>query len=342
MGDRIRRGLLVAGVVAIVAAAGLAPDGPAIAGGVCGDLETVVIAGVQTCTHGGDEPVPDVVAPSGSRSLATRSALPPAPCAGNGQAGHRIRVFLGYPSDTAAPDAAAARPLIKQAVALADQNLDAQSPTTLGQHYRFWCAKDHGVTITTLRLPAIGGDAAYSFSEVANALDAMGYRDPDFVYVAFVANIDCCYPYGGQGSLVDDDRPDPAHNANNGPRPRYSMIRFGPGYAAGSLALAFQHEVGHNLGAVQNTAPHASGGFHCYETYDTMCYNDGASYFAGGGLLVGSCPGVSATGLYAFDCNGDDYYNVEPAPSSYLSNHWNVADSAWLSPVGISGTLQSP
>src|SRR6186997_1655201 len=49
----------------------------------CGDLQRVVIAGVATCTHGGDEPVPDIVA-TGSRSLATRSATPPAPCPGNG------------------------------------------------------------------------------------------------------------------------------------------------------------------------------------------------------------------------------------------------------------------
>jgi len=327
-------------LVAVIAAAitvGTPPAPTAAAHSVCGDLQTVVIAGVNACTHGGDEPVPDLVVPSVSRSLASRSATPRPPCPGNGRGGRRIRILLGYPADTPAPDVTAARPLIKEAIALADQNLDAQSPTELGQHYRLWCHTDRAVSITTVQLKAIGPDNTYTFSDVANALGTKGYDDPAFVYVAFVANIDCCYPYGGQGSLALDDQPDPAHNANNGPGPRYSMIRFGLGYGAASLALAFQHETGHNLGAVQNSAPHASGGFHCYETYDTMCYEDGGSYFSGGGSLINSCPDVSPTGMYAFDCHGDDYYNVAPASSTYLSGHWNVADSSWLTPVGASG-----
>jgi len=337
MGNLARRCVALVTILAIAIAAGSTPRAPAAARGACGDLETVVIAGVATCTHGGDDPVPDPVAASGSRSLASRSTTPPAPCPGNGRGGRRIRILLGYPADTVAPDVTAARPLIKDAVALADQNLDAQSPSVLGQHYRLWCSTDRAVTITTVQLAAIGADGAYAFKDVANSLATKGFDDPAFVYASFVANIDCCYPYGGQGSLALDDQPDPAHNANNGPGPRYSMIRFGLGYAAGSLALAFQHETGHNLGAVQNSAPHASGGFHCYETYDTMCYEDGGSYFSDGGLLVNSCPDVSPTGMYAFDCHGDDYYNVAPSSSTYIADHWNVADSSWLTRVGASG-----
>lgn len=295
----------------------------------------VVIGGAPTCTHGGDALVPDV-GPA-SRNLATRSPVPQAPCPGDGRSGRRIHVLLGYPSDTHAPDAAAARPLIKQTLALADQNLDAQSASESGQHYRFWCFRDRAVTITVVRLTAIGADTTYTFTDVANGLDARGFHSSAFVYVAFVANIDCCYPYGGQGSLALDDRPDPATNANNGAGPRYSMIRFGLGDDPESLALAFQHETGHNLGAVQDSAPHTSGAFHCYEINDVMCYNDGGSYFSGGGSLIGSCPGMSPTGMYAFDCNGDDYYNVAPASRNYLADHWNVADSSWLTRVGASG-----
>ena len=277
MGNLARGSVALVAIAAVALAIGATPAPKATARSVCGDLESVVIAGVTTCTHGGDEPVPDLVEAGGSGSLASRGVTPPAPCPGNGRAGRRIRVLLGYPSDTPAPDAAAARPLIKQAIALADQNLDVQSPSELGQHYRFWCSRDRAVSITSVRLVPIGDDGSYTFSNVANALQAKGYDDPAFVYVVFVANIDCCYPYGGQGSLALDDQPDPARNANNALATRYSMIRFGVGYAAGSLALAFQHETGHNLGAVQNSAPHASGGFHCYESYDTMCYPDGGS-----------------------------------------------------------------
>jgi len=48
-------------------------------------------------------------------------------------------------------------------------------------------------------------------------------------------------------------------------------------------------------------------------------------------------PDLSPTGMHTFDCNGDDYYNVVPAANTYLSSHCDVADSSWLTPVGVSG-----
>lgn len=321
-----------------IAVGGVATSGlQATAGGVCGRFDQVVIAGVATCTHGGDEATGEAVTPLMRRPSRSRGTTPPAPCPGNGRSGRRIRVLLGYPLNTAAPDPSSAKPVIAQTIAMVDENLDAQSPGVLGQHYRFWCRHDRRVSITTVTLPRIGGDGAYTFEEVANSLAALGYDRHQFVYAVFVANIGCCYPYGGQGSLAVDDQQDPTKNANNGAYARYSMIRFNEGYAVGSLAHVFQHETGHNLGAVQNSAPHASGGFHCYQTYDVMCYDDGGSYFSGGGGLVNDCPTAMADGQYAFDCNGDDYYNVDPAHRSYLATHWNVADSDWLTAVGKSG-----
>jgi hypothetical protein len=284
------------------------------------------------CTHGGDDAL--ATTETGTRHApASRAQTPPAPCAGNGRTGRRIHVLLGYPSDTPMPDATTARPLIKQVIAMADKNLDAQS-SERGQHYRFWCKRDRSVTISKVALAPIGVDVTYAFDDVMSSLAAAGFDRAQFVYSVFVANIDCCYAYGGQGSLAVDDRPNPTSNANNGAFARYSMIRFNAAFSASGLARVWQHETGHNLGAVQNSAPHASGGFHCYEEFDVMCYDDGGSYFAGGGGLVDNCPSQSADGQYAFDCNGDDYYNVDPANGNYLTDHWNLADSRWLTPVG--------
>ena len=259
------------------------PIAAAAGAGPCGDLDVVVIQGVVACTHGGhDAPVPVANDTFGK----AKTVAPAAPCPGDGRSRRRVHVILGYPSDTTLTDGPAAKALVRQVVALADKNLDLQSPGVTGQHYRFWCRIDTSVTVTIVTLDPIGSDGIYTFDDVTNSLTAAGYTDPKAVYAVFVANIDSAYPYGGQGTLAIDDQPDAALNTNNQPFARFSMIRLSSGVSAEGIAIAFQHEVGHNMGAVQNSAPHASGSFHCYETNDIMCYNDGGSYFSGGGILT--------------------------------------------------------
>jgi hypothetical protein len=328
-----RLGLLAFGLCAVIAGLATAAPGPAVAAaaapatGPCAGSEVIVIDGVDECTHGGD------VAPpvTSARSSRSRPIAGP-PCPGDGRSGPRIRILLGVPANTPAPDGPAARSLLRQALGLADANLDASS-ASIGQHYRFFCRSDASVTIETTQLPAIGKDASYTFDDVVSDLTERGFRKTSAIYAVFVANIDCCYSYGGQGSLMDDDSPSSA-NRNNGSAARFSMIRLGATFDAATLALVFQHETGHNMGAVQNSAPHTSGAYHCYEANDIMCYDDGGPYFTGGGALVSVCPDPSTAGMYVFDCGGDDYYNADPAPNTYLSDHWNVADSRWLTPVG--------
>ena len=64
---------------------------------------------------------------------------------------------------------------------------------------------------------------------------------------------------------------------------RYSMVRLG--WTTKDLARIWQHEIGHNLGAVQDSAPHSSLAGHCYESLDVMCYADGGQYFDDGGTF---------------------------------------------------------
>jgi hypothetical protein len=335
---RSRTGTLVAGTIAIVAMAvlgggpRLTPAARAAGSDPCAGMQSVTIDGVIECTHGADlvpPPLPDP--PMTTRALASPS------CPGNGVKGARVHVLLGVPSDTTAPAPASIKALVRQAVALADANLDATSPQ-VGQHYRFYCRTDTNVTIATVSLPPIGSDNTYTFGDVTKGLSNAGYTKGSAIYATFVPNIDCCYTYGGQGSLATDDRPGAAINDNNGSFARYSMVRLGAEFDASTLALLFQHETGHNMGAVQNSAPHTSGAYHCYETNDVMCYNDGGSYFTGGGTLVSVCPALTTVGLYVFDCGGDDYYNASPPANSYLADHWDVSESKWLTPVGASGT----
>jgi hypothetical protein len=89
------------------------------------------------------------------------------------------------------------------------------------------------------------------------------------------------------------------------------------------------HEMTHNMGAVQDSAPHTSGVGHCDDRYDVMCYPDGgASYQETRPCALLSGQAIPDT----YDCGGDDYFNPAPPSGSYLANHWNVYDAAHLAP----------
>ena len=99
----------------------------------------------------------------------------------------------------------------------------------------------------------------------------------------------------------------------------------------------FLHEMSHNLGAVQWSAPHSTQppGFtlprygHCWQGADVMCYmeDSGAAH-----AMQYDCPRVGGAIPQAYDCGRDDYFNPAPPAGSYLADHWNVYDSAFLAP----------
>jgi hypothetical protein len=116
------------------------------------------------------------------------------------------------------------------------------------------------------------------------------------------------------------------------------------------------HEITHNLGAVQWSAPHSTQppGMqdarygHCWQGADVMCYLEdaGAAH-----PMRFDCPRVDGAIPQAYDCGRDDYFNPAPAPGSYLATHWNVYDSAFLGSCaelapacggGMDGLVPSP
>jgi hypothetical protein len=302
----------------------------------CGPGLVAVADGL--CTHGGDR-VPPTVDGAATRAATVARSKPSELCAGNGKHGRRIRVLYGYPSDTTSR-AAAFRSWVRDSVAMADANLDAQTPGIDGQHLRMYCQNGRRVTVSSIELLPIG-DTTFTFTDmvgslvdrVANGLGDADFDAPRFTYVVFVDNVTCCYGPGGQGTIYWDDRGDPAVNRNNQAvyGPRFAMVKI-PG-SISSGAYIFLHEVGHTLGAVQHSSPHSSGAGHCYTSADVMCYADGGPWFAGGGTMQQICDPMS-DGQYPFDCGGGDYYEVDPAPGSYLAGAWNTADSGWLTKPG--------
>jgi hypothetical protein len=105
-------------------------------------------------------------------------------------------------------------------------------------------------------------------------------------------------------------------NPNNAPNP------------SGWQPTVMLHEITHNLGGVQQSAPHKTAGWHCWDGADVMCYDDLTS---GSELYTtGLCPTGANAIPQTYDCGHDDYYNPDPAPGSYLATHWNVYRSAFM------------
>jgi hypothetical protein len=141
----------------------------------------------------------------------------------------------------------------------------------------------------------------------------------------------------GIGSLYVHDIPGPTNAHNHNATSSIIWVPDGetpPASSAdGYWPAGFLHEMTHNMGGVQWTAPHnsnpnVSGAFHCWDGRDLMCYTDSANMPVPYTTTV--CSALSGAIDEIYDCGGDDYFNPEPAPGSYLATHWNVFDSVFL------------
>jgi hypothetical protein len=296
----------------------------------CEGLE-VVDTEPLICTHGGDPPEAfDTNPESTSSSLDQSAALasPVAPCPDGGVSGKRVEVIYAVPQDRT-NNFAASLPSVLAAVNDADFFLDQSTPAVGGQHYRWLCENGSDVTVRNVTLVAVGADGQFTYGDMVTSLQnqvSSGLGPTDFVsadraYLVFVDELGSAYPFGGQGDIRNDDSSDPGTNLNQ-TGPHYSLVNGFSGFVA-------EHELGHNIGAVQLSAPHSSGAWHCFEENDAMCYSDGGSYFTAGGALVFNCPTLPDT---QFDCGQDDYYSMPSAAGTYLASHWNVSNSAFLTP----------
>jgi hypothetical protein len=174
-----------------------------------------------------------------------------------------------------------------------------------------------------------------------SVLDDLQTRLPDRAGVNYLVFVDFALRVlsAAAGSWAPDDSPWATNAANVPAHSRYAYLEGGGADFFGSEQLASQyadqvlHEVLHTLGAVQPSAPHFSGGAHCYEIYDVMCYTpkDGtADGFLRDCEIIGEAPNPGKP----LDCGNDDYFNRSPPAGSYLAGHWNVYDSAFLCALG--------
>jgi len=283
----------------------------------------------EPCTHGPD-PAPEGVDVRESRPPETAPAAPSPTgvtaavtatvgCYGTGNDGFRVQLMYANSSSSPDrfPDYAAS---FATWAARIDQVVNDSAAETGGaRHVRFVTDAACNPVIDRVTLsPSAMGDVNTMISE----LRGRGYSRTDRKYLVWAdATVYC-----GIGEVYNDDRGDrtPGVNFSNGhPSVPGEFGRVDSG-CWGRTNLAEAHELMHTLGGVQPSAPNATPGYHCTDESDRLCYADGS---VSSSQIRQVCP-TQHESLY--DCNHDDYFSTAPPAGSYLSTHWNTANSAFL------------
>lgn len=267
------------------------------------------------CTHGPDAAPLGVDVRTAAAPLAPNapSQVSAIQCDGNGTSGYRTQVMYVRPSDRA--DRFATYAVSIQSWAASADTIYQDSAAETGGYRRLRFVHDAGCNIIVLNV-VIPGIGTVDFNTMVTQLKALGYNSSSRKYMIF---FDLNY-YCGIGSLYNDYS-FAQTNWNNG----------GPSYARADTSCwsgpVIAHESMHNMGAVQLNAPHTSGGYHCVDEWDRMCYPDSPNYPA----MQYVCGDINhSVHDNLFDCNHDDYYHTNPAPGSYLATYWNSANNRFL------------
>ncbi len=282
------------------------------------------------CTHGPDaapatydvsKSVPPVKK-SSTTSTALARSLPPATgstysvtmgasgvaCDGDGASGNRVQVIYAHGSDVA-DRYATYLSSFQQWIASADAIYNTSASQTGGtRHIRFVTDANCNLVIPDVTLSPY---ASSDFGEMIGNLAQLGYNLPNRKYIVFMD----AHAYCGIANIRADDS-NVWTNANN------TGGTYGRIDAGCWSDVIPAHELNHQLGGVQLSAPHSSGEWHCYDGYDDMCRP------TNGTALKVACTYAGAGNL--MDCGHDDYYSTNPARHTYLASHWNTAYNSFL------------
>ncbi len=310
-----------------------------------GMYETQTAKGNGACTHGPD-PAPQDAAPADARravgdlqALAGPSTADATTCVGDGTSGNRVQAVYAYTADQ--PDRSASIvPLVRQWAAAMDEVYNESAKETGGtRRIRFVTEGSPTgacrLSVLVVPMSATGDD---SFGQTMTELRNAGHTSIARRYLVWMdSDADHGADICGIGEVYGNhDTPGQDNPNNGGANPGYYGLvsRIDQqcwGIANQSIEA---HELGHNLGAVQSTAPHASGFLHCVDEWDIMCYEDGP-----GVVMETVCS--SASHDNRLDCNHDDYFHTNPPAGSYLATHWNIARNNFLLEEGVVHELSS-
>ncbi len=267
--------------------------------------------GTRDCSHGPDGPMPGLAATGHVAPLDFTGTGGPTPvfCFGSGTDGPRVQViYVRYRN--AADRYDEFRDSFRQWAADVDEIFADSALGTRGiRRVRFVTDSACNLVVARATIPVGSG--------VGAGLKPLGFNRSDRKYLVF---LDTANPGGcGYAGVPTDDQAGPSNRANFGPT--FAVAKATCGWNAGTAA----HELMHTFGAVQLSAPHSSGNWHCTDEYDVMCYADSPE----APPLTYPCTPNSSFGRL-FDCNHDDYFHTAPPASSYLTNFWNTARSRFL------------
>lgn len=296
----MRRPLLALVLLALVPACTgtSSPSGP-----------TAVVAEVpvpnapSAITHGND-PLPP--RPPGLIAQAAPQAA--WPCEGTGVEGRRVQLVYAH---TGSGTLAAFRPTF-EAIARQVEGTFLTSARETGGERLVRFVTDAGCNLSILDV-VVSMQALASFDQTIAELSAQGLNRTDRIYHTWTEGNAYC----GIGTVYSDDTP--TGNINDRLAQYSRSDRQCWNYAEA-------HEITHNLGGVQNSAPNSTLGLHCRDDYDVMCYADGGP----NGQMIQPYPCPDATFEDRLDCGDNDYFSTAPPAGSYLASHWNTANAGAL------------
>ncbi|MEW6477424.1 MAG: hypothetical protein AB1679_34665 [Actinomycetota bacterium] len=238
-------------------------------------------------------------------------------CIGDGVSGARVQAIYAVAADRTDRSATVIPAIRANYAPRIDWQFNQSAAETGGEAHVAFVTEPDGdgngcrLSVAVARLSASGDD---SFSNTMSELKAKGFNRKDRKYLVWAdANVLC-----GVGSMFSDDRPG-LNNLNNGYAAMYARVD------SACWGHAEAHELMHNLGAVQENAPHATANGHCNDEPDDMCYDDDGN---GPATMITVCPGRNGA---LFDCNHDDYFYAGTPPAlNWLATHWNTFNSHWL------------
>lgn len=308
------------------------PSGP------CGDLFQVARPGrgPAICTHGPDPApggfdvrtrTPRLTSPDDSLRATDQPPSAPIPCVGNGTSGPRVHAMYAVASDVTDRYDQVVQSIRGWAQAVEGIVQQSAAQTGGSRGVRWLTQPTAGGCELVVEHVVMGPAGDDDFSRMIEELRLRGYIRADRRYLVWVdANVLC-----GIGSAAIDDSAG-IDNGNNGRVPLYSRIDTGcwgllDKFSSGPNFVSVEaHELMHNFGAVQESAPHSTDNGHCFDEWDAMCYDDDTNPATFPLQMV--CPNQSDGPL--LDCNDDDYFHTNPPPNNYLATHWNPADAVFF------------